>query len=587
MFKAPIKFCQNRGKSASQLKRRWFDFSTAFCHGKKIWAGVRIHILKKAMNTRPYHIKAVLFDWDGTLGQTDERAERKLRSDICCPKHKSVLEFLHSLSIEQPEKDRILAVLDAHERTTMQRFEPHPDAPKVLQYIRSLELPLGVISHTTRTALCEFLNGFGNIGEDDFAVVISREDIVGRAARTDLIGMAAGEFKVSAENVAVISSHPTAIEAARKKGAVSIHLQKQFDTNDPGSDADFVIAHIQEINDIVRMGVPLPAGKLPNPLLRDFLDQFIFEDPSVMINPGVGEDIAAVDIEPEEVLVLKSDPITFATDAIGQYAVLINANDIATSGANPRWLLTTLFFPCGTTPSQIKSVFEELKQYCQHWGITLCGGHTEITDSVIRPIVAGMMAGTVSRKDLIDKRRMQTGDHILFTKGVAVEGTAIIAREFGDRLRKMGLAADDIDQCRHFLDRISIMNEAKIAAKNPGTSAMHDVTEGGLAAAMAELGIAGGHSIRVNMDQIPVFPETKKICGLLGINPLGLIGSGSLLICCRSSKSQELMQHIDAAGIEVTCIGEVMQKGQEILAYKGENETSWPSFEVDEITKLF
>jgi hydrogenase maturation factor len=250
-------------------------------------------------------------------------------------------------------------------------------------------------------------------------------------------------------------------------------------------------------------------------------------------------------------------------------------------------LLTTLFFPCGTTPSKIKSVFEELKQYCQHWGITLCGGHTEITDSVIRPIVAGMMAGTVSRKDLIDKRRMQTGDHILFTKGVAVEGTAIIAREFGDRLKKMGLAADEIDHCRRFLDHISIMNEARIAAKNPGTSAMHDVTEGGLAAALTELGIAGGHSIRVNMNQIPVFPETKKICGLLGIDPLGLIGSGSLLICCRSAKSQELMQHINAAGIEVTCIGEVMQRGQEIKAYSGENETSWPSFEVDEITKLF
>ena len=541
---------------------------------------------KTAMNPRPYHIKAFLFDWDGTLVQTDEQAEEKLRSDISCPKHTSVLEFLQSLS-KLPEKERILAVLDAYDSMIAPGCKPHPSVQQVLQDILALGLPVGVISYQAGTALRAGLQGIEKIGADDFAIVISRDDIVNRAAGTDLIQMAARKLKVPLENLAVISSHPSMIGSAREKGVVTIHLQARPDAGGPGVNADFEILHIQEIDDIVRMGLPLPAGKLPNPLLRDFLDQFVFEDPSVLINPGVGEDIAAVDIEPEEVLVLKSDPITFATDAIGQYAVLINANDIATSGANPRWLLTTLFFPCGTTPSQIKSVFEELKQYCQHWGITLCGGHTEITDSVIRPIVAGMMAGTVSRKDLIDKRRMQTGDHILFTKGVAVEGTAIIAREFGDRLKQMGLAADEIDHCRRFLDHISVMNEARIAAKNPGTSAMHDVTEGGLATALAELGIAGEHSIRVNMNQIPVFPETKKICNLLGINPLGLIGSGSLLICCRSAKSQELMQHINAAGIEVTCIGEVMQRGQEIQAYKGEDRTSWPSFEVDEITKLF
>jgi hydrogenase maturation factor len=116
---------------------------------------------------------------------------------------------------------------------------------------------------------------------------------------------------------------------------------------------------------------------------------------------------------------------------------------------------------------------------------------------------------------------------------------------------------------------------------------MHDVTEGGLAAALVELSIAGKHNIKVNMNQIPVYPETQKICDLLDIDPLGLIGSGSLLICCRNADSQELMQQIDAAGVEITCIGEVSDKGQAIQAYKGKKQVRWPSFEVDEITKLF
>ncbi len=538
------------------------------------------------MKNLPNPIKAVLFYWEGTIVRQDLRALKKLKQVIGCPLQKSVLEFIQSLA-GLPEKKHILSKLDTQEKSATLNLKAQPAALETLQYILAKDLRIGVISHSKLNTIRLSLQAFATIGKDDFGFVISRDDVVQQTPGTDLIHLAAKQLKVAIKNLLVISANGSEIEHARHKGAITIYLNTGLKAETAGNNADFEIEHIREIKDIVRMGVPLPAGKLPNPFLRDFLNQFIFEDPSLLINPGVGEDIAAVDIEPHEVLVLKSDPITFATDSIGQYAVLINANDIATSGATPRWFLTTLFFPCGTTPSQIKDVFEELKHYCQHWGITLCGGHTEITEAVVRPVVAGMMAGTVSRSDLIDKRRMQTGDRVLITKAVAVEGTAIIAREFGTRLKQMGMSAKEIDHCRQFLDRISIMTEAKIAAENPGTSAMHDVTEGGLSSALVELSIAGEHAIRVDMNQIPVYRETHTICDGLGINPLGLIGSGSLLICCRNNDSQALMQRIDAAGIEVTCIGEVMDRGQGIQAYKGKKNVPWPSFEVDEITKLF
>jgi hydrogenase maturation factor len=335
------------------------------------------------------------------------------------------------------------------------------------------------------------------------------------------------------------------------------------------------------------MATPLPTGKLPNDLLREFIGDFDLEDPSILINPGVGEDIAAVDIKTEQVMVLKSDPITFATDAIGQYAVLVNANDIATSGATPRWLLTTLLFPYGITASEIRHMVDELRRFCRHWGITLCGGHTEITDAVSRTIVSGMMVGTVAGSDLIDKRNMGQGDKVLFTKRVAVEGTAIIAREFGERLRELGLSDTEVDACRGFLTHISIIPEARIAARYRETSAMHDITEGGLATALEELSTAGGHRIRIDTEKIPVFAETRKICRLLDIDPLGLIGSGSLLICCRQTAYQKLTAAMRAEGIEVACIGEVMESGQGIEARKNEKQVDWPRFEVDEITKLY
>ncbi len=354
-----------------------------------------------------------------------------------------------------------------------------------------------------------------------------------------------------------------------------------------GIEFAFRISRLSELKAIVRQGIPLPPGKLPNDLLREYLNQFVFDDPSILVNPGVGEDTAAVNIASEEVLVLKSDPITFATDSIGQYAVLINANDIATSGAKPRWLLTTLLFPCGVTPYEIRHVINELKAFCRHWDITLCGGHTEITDAVTRPVVTGMMAGTVTRRNLIDKRNMAPGDRVLLTKGVAVEGTAIIAREFGDRLRNLGMTDSEIDTGRQFLASISIIPEARIAAESKMVSAMHDVTEGGLATAAEELSIAGGYRIEIDMDSIPVFTETRKVCRLLDIHPLGLIGSGSLLICCRQAGCEKLIKAIRMAGIDVYRIGKVLEKGQGISAVKKARPTLWPQFEVDEITRLF
>jgi hydrogenase maturation factor len=241
----------------------------------------------------------------------------------------------------------------------------------------------------------------------------------------------------------------------------------------------------------------------------------------------------------------------------------------------------------GSTPSLIRGVVHELQEFCRKWGITLCGGHTEITDAVSRPVISGMMAGSVRKRELIDKRNMRTGDRLLMTKAAAVEGTAIIARECAASLRSLGVAEKKIQSCRAFLERISIIPEARIAARCPGTSAMHDVTEGGVATALEELAAAGGSRLRVDAGRIPVFPETRTLCRLLDVDPLGLIGSGSLLICCRPKHASRLEAQLRREGIAVTRIGEVGQPGGGIEAFKGDRRVPWPSFEVDEIARLF
>jgi hydrogenase expression/formation protein HypE len=538
------------------------------------------------MKNKPIQIKAVLFRLEGTLTAQNECMLDRFKHSIGCPTDHTLVEFITSLP-KSKRRNQILLDLDGLELQNAPNLIPDISVSQVIRYLRSKELRLGIISDKSLKVVRGILHSLKTIRPADVGVIISLDHFLKNKPETNVARAAAEKMKLPVKNVLMVSTRASDIHAAKKAGAIGVFWIKEHHADLPGFDSDYEIKDIKDLKHIVRMGIPLPAGKLPNELLRDFLNQFIFNDPSILINPAVGEDIAAVDVQSQEVLVLKSDPITFATESIGRYAVLVNANDIATSGATPRWLLITLFFPCGTTASQIRHVFEELEEFCQRWGITLCGGHTEITDAVARPIVAGMMAGTVAKKELIDKRNMAKGDQILLSKALAVEGTAIIAREFGDRLKRLGMPANKIHACRHFLENISVMPEAKIAATNPGTSAMHDVTEGGLATALEELSIAGGHKIRIYADKIPIFAETQKICELLDIDPLGLIGSGSLLICCRRRNYKKLMTEIRNADIQVAIIGEVNEKGQGVSAFRGHKQVGWPAFEVDEITKLF
>jgi len=206
-------------------------------------------------------------------------------------------------------------------------------------------------------------------------------------------------------------------------------------------------------------------------------------------------------------------------------------------------------------------------------------------------VVVLQALGSVSRDRLIDKKSMKPGDWVLLTKGLAVEGTSILARDFAAVLRAKEISEDTLERCRRFLTDpgISVLREAHIAADSGAVTAMHDITEGGLATALEELSCAGGHRIRVFRDRIPVFPETEELCRLLGLDPLGLIGSGSLLITCDGAKGPQLAAEIAGAGISVARIGEVLGAGSGVEARSTEHGPAepWPRFEVDEITRLF
>ena len=539
----------------------------------------------KTVALAPYRIDAVLFDFDGTLTRPGALDFSVIKRAIGCPDGIPVLEFMAGVQDERQRSD-MARQLDRFELDGALVSTPNVGAERLIGWVKRAGLSVGILTRNSRASVCKALDNFPALSMADIDVMVTREDPVKIKPSGEGVLLAARKMGVDPAHVLVVGDFRFDMRAGSDAGALTAYLSNGRPV--PADlDCRFVVESLLELEPIVTEGRSLPAGKLPNAFLGELLEHHRIEDPSVIVGPSVGEDTAAVDIDGEAVLVLKTDPITFATESIGRYAVLINANDMATAGANARWMLATLLLPCGFSRSQVRRIFADLNDACSVWGITLCGGHTEITDAVCRPVVTGMMAGTIARKDLIRKGRMAPGDRVLVTKGVAVEGTAIIAAEFKNLLLEKGMTAAEIEACSRFQSMISILPEARIAWNVGGVSALHDVTEGGIATALAELSQAGGRGLRIRWAALPVYPQTRRMGELLGIDPLGLIGSGSLLICCRPETAQRLVADLEKNGIDVADIGWVTQDEPGIAAVENGKPVPWPQFDVDEITRLF
>jgi hydrogenase maturation factor len=325
-------------------------------------------------------------------------------------------------------------------------------------------------------------------------------------------------------------------------------------------------------------------------LLHKLLKQYAISDESVLLGPGVGEDAAAIDLG-HKVLIVTADPITFATDEIGYYSVMVNANDVATTGAEPRWYTVTILLPeKAASESLVDNIFQQIRGACEKFKVSIIGGHTEITHGLDRPILVGQMMGEVQKEALVTTAGAESGDVILLSKGICIEGTSLIAREKEAELSSRGIAHDLVERAQRFLFEpgIGVVEEARLACRAGGVHAMHDPTEGGLANGLHELAMAAGVAIEVEMDRILIYEESRILCEAFDLNPLGVIASGSLLITASPPDAQKILERADGDGVAMNRIGRIKGRGKpSVTMITPEGEAPLPYFDRDEVVKIF
>lgn len=522
-------------------------------------------------------VKGIIFDFDGTIVSQEidfkaifQQMQQLLRSyNLKEPEAKlPILEYLKEVERLNGNSAKEF-LINAHklllerEKQASKNAKPIKGIPEFLNQLSKNSFAIGIVTRNSKKVVSHLLKKKNLCCH----CLLAREDVPEVKPHPLHIEMMRRKLKIRKDETLVVGDHPFDIIAAKKAGVLSCGVLSGGKTPQDFADVspDFIYNDITELGGF--LGIKkLPTGKLEQQLLRYLLGRYCTVDSSVLTGPGIGIDAAVVKTD-SNILIMKSDPITLVSKDIGEYAVSINSNDVVCLGAQPKWLLTTLIFPEGTTFPEIEKVFSDISHVCKKQKISWIGGHTEISNSVSKPVISCAIAGERIKGIKIIEKAMQ-GDVLIAVKQIGIEGASILARE------EPALAEKFPYEVKKALDAIkkpgiSIVKEAIFAWKTIPVVRMHDPTEGGIAAGIAELAESINCGFIIEEEKIPLYKPAKVFSDYLGLNVFGLISSGCLLIVARKKDAEKLLSLYKKQKIPAAIIGHVIDEKK--LLIKREN----------------
>jgi len=310
------------------------------------------------------------------------------------------------------------------------------------------------------------------------------------------------------------------------------------------------------------------------------------DDPDVLLGAEFGEDVALTKVG-GDILASHVDPIVGAVQDIGWLAVHVACNDIATSGAPPRWILPLVLVPSKDDEALVKVIMTDIARAAEEIDVSVIGGHTGYSANLNRPLVAVTALGTLGGRQPILTRGAKVGDHILVTKGIALEGTGILASDFSRTAISLGLTESEIDQARVLLNNVSVIPEALALAQHGATS-MHDVTRGGLLETLLEIAQLSEVELEVHSENVPIPEIVARFADAFGFDPFKMISSGTLAATVSPECADEVQRQLHDRKIPFSVIGKVVA-GKGVKIIKEDQVTHYVDIrpEEDELARMW
>ncbi|MDD3219744.1 MAG: AIR synthase family protein [Lachnospiraceae bacterium] len=326
----------------------------------------------------------------------------------------------------------------------------------------------------------------------------------------------------------------------------------------------------------------MKIGKLAEPILiRSVIKQLSHRRDEVLSGPAVGQDCGVIEVEPDEVIVMSTDPITGTTKDIGAHSVYITVNDLAAAGSEPIGIMLSIMLPERISEQKLRIMMQDVEDTCAKLNIEVIGGHTEITNVVNQPVITVTGVGKTKKSELMITSQIKANQDIVVTKWIGLEATAILAKEKEEELLKR-YPKELVDTARDFASYLSVVEEAKIA-KAHGASAMHDITEGGVFGALWEMASSADLGLEVDLKAIPIRQETVEVCEYFGLNPYQIMSSGSMMIA--TDDGAGLVRKLEEKGIHGSVVGRT-NDGNDRILMNGEEQRYLDRPQPDELYKV-
>lgn len=342
----------------------------------------------------------------------------------------------------------------------------------------------------------------------------------------------------------------------------------------------------------------MKPGKISEPILkRSVIKTIKYKTDEILAKAAPGNDAVIAD----------SKGIVVATAVAGLYmseenlffdckcAILNGMNNVAAKGGKPFALLMDMILPAGKLESDLRALMGSISKLCLKLNLQITGGNTEVSAAVKKPIVSFTILGHPCIAEEIfeaeDSKSQflytepeavcRPGMNIIMTKYIGLMGTAMLACEKREELMTK-FPKSYLEKALEAEEEMSVLSEAAVAG-NSDVAVMHDVSRGGIFAALWELAELTGTGVEAVIADMPVRQETVELCEFYGLNPYKLISGGSLLIVC--SHGNEMLDRLRRQGISASMIGKLTESNDKVVIQNGEKRYLEPP-KGDEIYKV-
>lgn len=306
----------------------------------------------------------------------------------------------------------------------------------------------------------------------------------------------------------------------------------------------------------------MKVGKVSESVLkRSILKKINIISEEVLIGADIGVDCAVLALSDKEAFVISTNPVVKTTKDLGKIGVYTATNNIAAAGAKPIGVMVSILLPTRNSESKLQGIMEQVVETCNSLQIQVMGGHTEVTTAVNQPIVTITGVGKINKDSTFSPQNIKAGQDVVLTKWIGLEGTSIIAKEKEEVLTtrfSIGL----IEEAKGFDKYLSVVKEAATAIRS-GVCAMHDISSGGIFAALWEIAESADVGLQIDLKKIPVKQETIEVCEFFELNPYSLSSGGSMLMV--TEKGHDLVNALQEEHINAAVIGKIMDGNDRIV----------------------